>query len=152
MAEILSSTEFTDVFTTASRAAPNEISWALDGGRDDLVDLVGENAVADAELESPTDKIRARRLKRPMGHLSYANLVLNVGSRLNESGVLTKNVDHNADNATVEYLKPREIKALEASHREKASATIQNYLLTTEDVETKDHIYTSSTVPISTEW
>ena len=149
---LLLPTEFTDVFTTASRASPEEISWALDGGRDDLVDLVGEPAVADAESDEPADRVRARRFKRALGHLSYANLVLNVGSRLNESGVLTKNVDHNADNATVEYLKPREIKALENSHREKASATIQNYLLTTEAVETTDHIYTSSTVPISTEW
>lgn len=129
MPDILSINEFSDVFTASSRATPEEINWALDGGLDELIELVGDEAVTDAQAVTPTDTVRASRLKRGLGHLAYSILVVNVASRLREAGILKKESDGVAGNTVNEYLPPKDVQVISDQQRALGLAAISKYLV-----------------------
>lgn len=100
--------EFKSVFAAAKQASSSQVELAIAAAEDELVELVGQAAVTDTLLASPTDAARAARLVRAHKFLAIAIHLVNARNVKRE---------HDTGSAAVsggmvinEYLTPKEQK------------------------------------------
>jgi hypothetical protein len=105
--------EFKADFAVAKRATDPQVQMALDAAEDELIELVGSDAVTDALLASPTDAARAAKLARGHKFLAVASFLLNVRHA----------------NITNEYWTPKEIAEMAEQWRAMAMRALGRYLL-----------------------
>jgi hypothetical protein len=113
-------------FAAAKRATTAQAQMAIDAAEDELIELVGQEAVDDALEASPSDTVRAAKLIRGHKFLAIAIFLLNVRNVKREqetsSPVQTATV-------TNEYWTPKEITEMAAQWRAMALRALQSYLI-----------------------
>lgn len=118
--------QFKNDFAAAGRARESQIQMALDAAEDELVELVGQDAVTDALLETPTDADRAAKLIRGHKFLAIATFYLNVRNVKREQDSTSPGTTKQVEN---EYWTPKEIQEMSAQWRAMALRAIQSYLI-----------------------
>lgn len=124
MSALLDPTEFESVFPrTAEHATREQIEWALEAARDELLELVGEDALLAAENLSDLDA-KGKRLRRATGHLANAGLIPEVAPVS-----IRRQQDAQAGGVTNEYFDPAKVKEMCEGERASALRAIAPYLL-----------------------
>jgi hypothetical protein len=118
--------EFKADFAVAKRATDPQVQMALDAAEDELIELVGSDAVTDALLASPTDAARAAKLARGHKFLAVASFLLNVRNVKKEQDVGSPGGHANITN---EYWTPKEIAEMAEQWRAMAMRALGRYLL-----------------------
>lgn len=114
-------------FAAAKRATDPQVQMALDAAEDELIELVGQEAVDDALLPVPTDETRAAKLTRGHMFLAAALYLVNVRNVKREQDVGSPA----AANKLIqnEYWTPKEISEMAAQWRAMAMRAIGSYLI-----------------------
>jgi hypothetical protein len=118
--------QFKQDFAAAKRATDPQVQMALDAAEDELIELVGSAAVADAELVTPTDTARAAKLIRGHKFLAIATYLLNVRNVKREQDAASPATAQTISN---EYWTPKEIAEMAAQWRAMAMRAIGSYLI-----------------------
>lgn len=118
--------QFKQDFAAANMATTSQVQMALDAAEDELVELVGSDAVTDAELPVPTDADRAAKLIRGHKFLAMATFLLNVRNVKKEQDAASPAT---AQTIVNEYWSPKEIAEMAESWRAMALRAIGSYLI-----------------------
>lgn len=124
-------------FAAAKRATDSQIQMALDAAEDELAELVGSDAAADAKLDAPTDSVRGQKLIRGHTFLAIATFLLNVRNVKREQDAASPSTVQTISN---EYWTPKEIAEMAAQWRAMAMRALSSYLI----VEVDDDAYGSA--------
>jgi hypothetical protein len=115
-------------FATAKGATTPQVQMALDAAEDELTELVGGDATADAKSVTPTESDRALRLIRGHKFLAVATFLLNVRNvkKQQDASSPALNSGHLITN---EFWTPKEISEMAAQWRSMAYKAIAPYLI-----------------------
>ena len=117
---------------------------------DELIDLVGSDAVTDAKADTPTEPDRSRRVIRAHSFLTLSVLVLNVKNLKKAQASASPATQQVTGN---EYFTPSELATMSRQWREQALQAIGEYLLPTADVvEDGTIFYPSMTLSKTSVW
>lgn len=121
-------------FAAARRSTDSQIQMALDAAEDELIELVGQNAVTDTLVDMPTNEARASRLVRGHKFLAAATIVFNVDNIKRQQDAASPGT---AQTIVNERFVPKELAELSEKWRAMAFRALSPYLLT--EVEGDDY-------------
>lgn len=128
----LNTENFKELFADTANISDTRLEEYLSSAIDKLELLVGESAVNDATLESPSEPKRALRLRRAQGHFAYMALLLNASGRIRDGGIVDREQDISSPTgggAVINsYLSPDKVNILLKQHEAEAMQAIQPYL------------------------
>lgn len=124
----IATADFKAVFDAARNALDAQVDLAVQSAEDELIELVGQDAVTDTLLAVPTDLVRAGKIVRAHKFLAFSLFLFNVR---------TVKREHDSGSPAIsggmiinEYYTPKEISELSAAWRAMALRAIGSYLIT----------------------
>jgi hypothetical protein len=124
----IATAEFKSVFDAARSSTNDQVELAIQSAEDELIELVGQEAVTDTLSAVPTDADRATKIVRAHKFLAISLHLFNVR---------TVKREHDAGSPAIsggmiinEYYSPKELKELSDSYRAMALRAIGSYLIT----------------------
>jgi hypothetical protein len=118
-------------FAVARKATDPQGQMAIEAAEDELVELVGQEAVDDTLTASPADTVRAGRIVRAHKFLAAAVHCLNARNVKREQS--DESAGMGSNNVNNEYWNPKEIAEMRENWRALALRAIGPYLLTDAD-------------------
>lgn len=153
MPEISTETEFRDLYVpkTSVSISSTEILQAQNTAETVERTLVGDSAVNDAKLESPTNPVRAAAIKAAHFKLTKRELLGTRGTRFSDYGINKSTRDSNGQ-LTNSYADYSEIQKERADLLAEAREILEAYLTTETVEETTITQARSRVVPVSIVW
>lgn len=153
---LLTKPQFREIYVTSPSVTVSEIQIeeSLAEAEDEILQIIGSDALTDAKKDTPSNPLRASRVRRAHGKLAYRALLLIRAARFRDGGIVQSETDKNDGSVTNSYVKQSEIESQRKTLLEEAMNDLKLYVLPGETVEQNDGImlFGSGSVKTNVGW